>query len=298
MQAKLYAYLRKNPAPEVLICEDAAEAQRLFDLCRFKGLEAVVLPDFRATWLDDLRPFSEELTQMAEALRRYYGADKKPLVIAPFKTLLFPLPKAELLRTKQIAFGDRLDLNAFKQELLHWGYTFVDLVEVEGEVSFRGDIIDIFAPGSETPCRISLFDDEVEQIRAFEVETQRTLGDELESFEVHSAPYAFDAAGYERIVKAVESSQSDSFVKDIDSLGFWYLGDGAEDFLAGRKALAIKPLSALIGEAYALNTPQVPQSRFEAVAAIPEDDRVKALAVTDVKTLLEVHAGKKVTIIA
>ncbi|WP_345989295.1 DEAD/DEAH box helicase [Sulfurimonas sp. HSL1-2] len=298
MQAKLYAYLKKGGLPDVLICEDAAEAQQLRDLCRFKEIDAVVLPDFRATWLDDLRPFSEELSQMAEALRHYYEADKKPLVIAPFKSLLFPLPKTHLLRTKQIAFGDRLDLGALKTELLHWGYSFVDLVEVEGEVSFRGDIIDVFAPGTESPYRISLFDDEIEQIKAFEVETQRTVGEELEGFELHSAPYAFDEAGYERIVAAVEASTSDSFVKDIDSLGFWYLGDDAENFLEGKKVAAVKRLDAMIGEAYTLNTPQVPQGVFESVAVLPEDDRVKALAVTDVKTLLEVHPNKKVTIIA
>ncbi|MBD3801038.1 MAG: transcription-repair coupling factor, partial [Campylobacterales bacterium] len=294
MQAKLYAYLKKGSLPDVLICEDAAEAQQLLDLCRFKAIDAVVLPDFRATWLDDLRPFGEELSQMAEALRHYYGADKKPLVIAPFKSLLFPLPKAKLLRTKPIAFGDRLDLAALKTELLHWGYSFVDLVEVEGEVSFRGDIIDLFAPGTENPYRISLFDDEIEQIKAFEVETQRTVGEEVEAFELHSAPYAFDEAGYERIVAAVEASTSDSFVKDIDSLGFWYLGDDAENFLEGKKSAAVKRLDAMIGEAYTLNTPQVPQSVFESVAVLPEDDRVKALAVTDVKTLLEAHPNKRV----
>jgi len=298
MQARLYAYLQKGKLPDVLICEDAAEARQLQDLCRFKGLEAVVLPDFRATWLDDLRPFREELTQIAEALRRYYEAQKKPLVIAPFKSLLFPLPKTNLLRTKTVTFGDRLDLAAFKQELLHWGYSFVDLVEMEGEISFRGDIIDIFVPGTEMPYRISLFDDEIEQIKAFELETQRTVGEELEGFALYSAPYAFDEAGYERIVSAVEASQSDSFVKDIDSLGFWYLGEDAEDFLTGKKVAALKPLAAMTAEAYALNTPQVLQSDFESVAVIPEDDRVKTLAVTDVKTLLEVHAGKKVTIIA
>jgi transcription-repair coupling factor (superfamily II helicase) len=298
MQAKLYAYLEHNPLPDILICEDSTEAAQLQDLCRFKSIDAVVLPDFRATYLDDLRPFHEELTQMAEALRKYHAASKKPLIISPFKTLLFPLPKAELLRSKTVAFGDRIDLNALKSELLHWGYSFVDLVEMEGEVSFRGDIVDIFTPGDALPCRISLFDDEVEQLKHFEPETQRTVGEELESFEIHSAPYAFDEAGYERITRAVEQSQSDSFVKDLDSLGFWYLGEGAEDIIEGRSAAALKPLDALVAEAYALNTPQVPSSRFDAVPVIPESDWVRALAVTDVKTLLKVHEGKKITVIA
>ena len=298
MQSRLYAYLQGATPPDILICEDAAQAQQLYDLCRYKQIEAVVLPDFRGTWLEDLRPFGEELSLMAEALRRYYEADGRPVMIAPFKTLLFALPKAYLMRTRTLAFGDTLDLCAFKNELLHWGYSFVDLVEMEGEVSFRGDIIDIFTPGAARPCRISLFDDEIEQLRYFELETQRTVGEELETFALHSAPYAFDAKAYTRIMGAIEASQSDSFVKDIDSLGFWYLGDDAENLLEGRRAVAVKPLDALVAEAYALNTPQVPQTAFEGLEVMPENDRVKALAVTSVPTLLEVHKAKKITVIA
>ncbi len=298
MQARFYAYLQRHKPPQVLVCENAAEASQLHDVCRFMGIEAVVFPDFRAAYLDDLRPFGEELTQLGEALRRYDAAAGKPLVISPLKTLLFPLPKAHLLRSRTIAFGDTLDLAAFKNEMLHWGYSFVDLVEMEGEVSFRGDIIDIFSPGSERPCRISLFDDEVEQIKAFDLDTQRTVGEELEAFELHSAPFAFDEAAFERVRTAVEASQSDSFVKDLDSLGFWYLGDDAEDFLAGKTVRAVKPLDALVEESYALNDPQVPRARFDAIEAIAEDDRIRPLAVTDVKTLLDVHRGKHITLIA
>ncbi len=298
MQAKLYAYLKNNPPPDVLVCEDAAEAAALADLCRFLELPAIALPDFRAVYLDDLRPFHEELTAMAEALRRYDEADEKPVLIAPFKTLLFPMPKASLLRKEFIAFGDTLPQADFKEKLLHWGYSFVDLVEMEGEVSFRGDIIDIFVPGAKQPYRISLFDDEIEEIRPFDVETQRTAGEELEGFELHGAPYTLDAQGYERLRAAAEASQSDSFVKDIASLGFWYLGEDAENLLEGKTVRTLKPLGELVEEAYALNVPQIPRETFESIEVIAEDDGVKALAVTDVKTLLEVHPGKKATLIA
>lgn len=300
MQASLYEYFLGDPKPsaEILICENAAEAVALCDLCRFVGREAVVLPDFRAVYLDDLRPFTEELAAMADALRHYYAADKKPIVIAPFKSLLFNLPEPHLLKTQRIAFGERLALEPFKHQLLHWGYSFVDLVEMEGEVSFRGDIIDIFVPSDENPLRISLFDDEIEEIKPFDVETQRTLEGEREDFELRGTSYTLDEAGYNRLKAAVEASQSDSFVKDIASLGFWYLGDDAVDFLNGKRALAMKPFDAMIEEAYALNTPQVPRERFDALPVIAENDRVKPLVVTELKTLLSVHRNKQITIIA
>ena len=50
---------------------------------------------------------------------------------------LFPLPKPELLASQSLSFGDTLELGGFKEQMLFWGYTFVDMVQVEGEVSFQ-----------------------------------------------------------------------------------------------------------------------------------------------------------------
>ena len=300
IQARLFEYFSLHPdsRPDVLICEDAAEALALGDLCRYLDKPSVILPDFRAVWLDDLRPFGEELAQISAALRTYHINDRKPIVIAPFKTLLFPLPKAELLQTHTLAFAETIDLAALKHQLLHWGYSIVDLVQVEGEVSFRGDLIDLYVPGTDDPVRISLFDEEIEQIRPFDVETQRLSGDEIDAVTLCSAFYALDGAQFETLSRAVEHSQSDSFVKDIASLGFWHLGDLAENFLTGKTAMALKALDTLIEDAYALNTPQIPRDAFASLPVIPDHDRVKPLAVTDVATLLSVHEKKKITIIA
>ncbi len=298
-QSRLFEYFRSHdPATlEVLICEESKEAQQLADTAAYFGRDCLVLPDLRAAYLDDLRPFREELHELSALLRRYYAAGKKPLVIAPLKTLLFPLPKAELLKTRELAFGDRIDLAAFKEQMLFWGYSFVDMVQVEGEISFRGDIIDIFIPDSEQPYRVSLFDDEVEEIKPFTLETQRTTGEECDAVTIAPAFYALDEAAYEAVNARVQAAQSDSFVKDVASLGFWFLEEHAEPFLEGKTARRIKPMAELLDEVYALNTPQLPRERFE-VAVLPEAEECKELAVTDIPTLLNVHRGKKVTLIA
>jgi transcription-repair coupling factor (superfamily II helicase) len=188
-QARWYEYLKNNPKklPEILLCEDAKEASELSDVSTFLEIPHIVLPDFRAAYMDDLRPFSEELFALFAALRSYYTSAKKPLIISPLKTLLFPMPRAELLQSETIEFASRIDLTSFKEKLIHWGYTFVDMVEMEGEVSHRGDILDIYVPNQSNPYRISLFDDEVEEIKSFDVETQRTDKEELASIEVTSA---------------------------------------------------------------------------------------------------------------
>ncbi|MDX1296044.1 MAG: CarD family transcriptional regulator, partial [Sulfurimonadaceae bacterium] len=298
-QSRLYEYLKTNdPASlELLICEDGKEAHELADVAAYFDIECLVFPDLRAAYLDDLRPFKEELQELSALLRRYYAAEKKPLVVSPLKSLLFPLPKPELLQTRELAFGDRIDLNTFKEQMLCWGYSFVDMVQVEGEISFRGDIIDIYVPNTEDPYRISLFDDEVEEIKPFTLETQRTTGEECDTITIAPAFYALDETGYEAVNAKVQAAESDSFVKDVASLGLWFLGEHAVPFLSGKKARFVKPMDDLLKEVYALNDPQVERDAFE-LEVIAEEEKYKELAVTDIPTLLQVHKNKKVTIVA
>ena len=90
-QSRLFNYYKttKKADLELLICEDAREANELKSVASFFGKEVIVFPDFRATHGDDLRVYKEELHQLFSSLRKYYSAKVKPLVISPLKTLLF-----------------------------------------------------------------------------------------------------------------------------------------------------------------------------------------------------------------
>lgn len=298
-QARWYEYAKNNPKnlPEILVCEDAKEATELSDVSAFLGIKHIIFPDFRAAYMDDLRPFGEELFALFAALRSYYNASKKPLIISPLKTLLFPMPRAELLQSETIEFASRIDLNAFKEKLIHWGYTFVDMVEMEGEVSHRGDILDIYVPNQSNPYRISLFDDEVEEIKAFDVETQRTDKEELASVEITSAFFSLDSEQYRYFEKAVASSQSDSFVKDIASLGFWVLGEYGIDLCEGKRVARIREMKSVLDEAYGLNQPVLPRARLE-VEILPESQHYMPLGGGNFETLRSIHKTKKFTLIA
>ncbi len=298
-QSRLFEQFRNRNIEdlELLICEDEKESHHLADVAQFFERDVLIFPDFRARYEDDLRPFKEELQELFKALRLYYNSEQKPLIIAPLKSLLFPLPKPELLETFTVEYAQTLGLQAFKEKMLFWGYTFVDMVQVEGEVSFRGDIIDIFTPNAENPYRISLFDEEIEEIKHFTLEKQRTVGEPLDTIEIAPAFYSLDEKGYETLEKRVEESGSDSFVKDIASLGFWYLQEMARSFVADKKALFIKPMEGLLDEVYIVNEPQVIRETFD-IEVMPEEKHCKELAVTNVPTLLSVHKGKSVTIIA
>ncbi len=298
-QARWYEYVKNNPKklPEILLCEDAKEASELSDVSAFLEVPHIVLPDFRAIYMDDLRPFSEELFALFAALRTYYTASKKPLIISPLKTLLFPMPHESLLQSETIEFASRIDLTALKEKLLHWGYTFVDMVEMEGEVSHRGDILDIYVPNQTNPYRISLFDDEVEEIKAFDVETQRTDKEELASIEVTSAFFSLDGDQHKAFEKSINNAQSDSFVKDIASLGFWVLGEYGIDLCEGKRVARIREMKSVLDEAYGLNQPTLSRTRLE-IEILPESEKYTPLGGGNFETLRSVHKTKKFTLIA
>ena len=297
--SRFFEYLQCSPQTplELLLCEDASEADALADVCRYFERDVLVFPDFRAAYLEDLRSYKSELYQLFGALRTYHDAVVKPLVISPFKTLLFAFPKPHLLNAMTLSFADTLELQSFQETMLHWGYSIVDMVQVEGEVSFRGDIIDIFVPNTPAPYRISMFDNEIEDIKCFKVETQRSDRETLESMEITPAFFALDATGYETMTAAIDASRSDSFIKDMASLGFWYLHEQGSFFLEHKRACFAKPMQTLVDEVYELLAPQTPRAYF-ALECLAEPQHYRPLVVTDVATLLQVHQNKTITIIA
>ncbi len=298
-QSALFEYFKTNPNQdmEILVCEDSKEAEELLNVAKFFKKEVLLFPDFRPSFGDDLRSYKEELLQLFSALRNYYSKKKKPLIISPLKTLLFHMPKKEMLQSTTLEFGQKLDLKVFKEKMLFWGYNFVDMVEVEGEISHRGDIIDIYSPSAEFPIRVSLFDDEIEQIKFFELESQRTKKDELEHFEIYTAFYSLDEQQFNTLNKRVENSQFDSLVKDISSLGFWYLEEYAANFLENKNVKLSHELDNLLKDAYGLNNPTVSRECFD-LEILPDSDDFKEIVVVDINALLKVHKNKKITIIA
>ncbi len=295
-QSRLYEYLQNN-SPELIIVKDYKEASAAADLARFLGKEVILFPDLRAISGDDLRSFKGELFELFSALNRYESASKKPLVISPIKTLSHALPSAELCALKQLEFGSTIALESFKKEMLFWGYTFVDIVEEKGEISFRGDIIDIYPISASAPYRISLFDDEVEEIRTFELETQKSVKEEIESIEITPAFFALSEAQYDALKLKCENSLSDSFVKDIASLGLWHLDTLAIPFMQDKEAVFLSDLSLELEEIYAFDENAVDESLFD-FKIVPEAKEYKEFSLIDIKRSLEVHKNKAITLIA
>jgi len=299
VQARFYEYLKEPRDVSLLIARDDKEAMMVAEVSQFLGYHTYRLPDFRANYGDDLRPFKEEIFELFSALSAFYDNPKqKKVLITPLRSIIAPLPKAALFDAIMIEFASTLKLTDFKETLHNWGYSFVEIVEEEGEVSFRGDIIDIFPRGEENPFRISLFDEEIESIRAFTCESQKSEKEEIESFKIVPAYFAFTNTQVAEVEARIETLNSDSFMKDVSSLGLWCLGDMAEDILGTYKAIMMSELQEEIEEVFSFVDNETKKEQLLALKAVPAPKIYKDIEVADVAAFIDFHKHKKIKVIA
>jgi len=296
-QSNIYEYLEADRQGKLLICRDDKEAIQIRDIANFLGYAAFVLPDIRLAVGEDLRPYGEELKVFFSQLTAYHSCTAKKILISPLRSLLFPLPKPQYFQRREIAFADTIAIQGFKEMLYRWGYHFVDIASTPGEVSFRGDIIDIYPVGAVQPYRISLFDEEVEAIQAYDVGTQKRLPEELESIEVTPAFLALDSKEHQGLRERVASSGHDAFVKDVDSLGLWHLRELGESAFIQFDAVCAVNIDEELEEIYSLDRPLLDRGAFP-TEVIPAADNYRDLEIVDPNKFLEVHRDKKITVVA
>jgi len=139
------------------------------------GLRLLTLPDWEVLPYDLFSPHldisSDRLLALAELPTLTRG-----LVLVTIDTLLQRLAPRQYVssRSFSLAVGERFSLETFRLRLTEVGYSSVSQVTGPGEYALRGSLLDVFPMGSEGPLRIDLFDDEIEAIRSFDPETQRS----------------------------------------------------------------------------------------------------------------------------
>ncbi len=173
----LAQYAVKN-SPLVVIAANALEAQRLVEEIPFfdPKLRVHLLPDWETLPYDHFSPHQDLVSERLATLH-HIRSQACDVIIVPITTALYPLPPVEHLAayTFFIKRGEKLDLAQLREQLTFAGYSHVQQVLTPGEYCVRGGIVDLFAMGSLLPYRIDLFDDEIETIATFDVDTQRTL---------------------------------------------------------------------------------------------------------------------------
>ena len=165
-------------APLLALVAEPGAADRLWDELRFfapEDLDLVLFPDSETLPYDAFSPHPDITSQRLAALSRLASMERG-IVVAAVPSLLQRLapPTWVVGSSLEMATGEKLDIDAFRKGMASAGYSTVSQVTVHGELAVRGSLVDIFPMGSDRPYRVDLFDDEIDSIRRFDPESQRS----------------------------------------------------------------------------------------------------------------------------
>ena len=202
-----HALCRHSGKQGIFIAFNEMQARKLYeDFSFFSGEEVLFFPS-REVMLYDVEAKSydaayQRLRVLDRLLRKDYS-----FVVTSAEAVSHRLitPDQFCRHIVDIALGMRLDLEGLTEKLVDMAYERVEVVERTGQFAIRGGIVDIFSIDSEYAARIELFDDEVDSIRRFNVNTQRSV-DRLESVRIIPAREAiYPRERMEEIIRAVKS---------------------------------------------------------------------------------------------
>lgn len=170
--------IKANQSPLLIITADSLTASRLADEINIFSKDSTLLhfPDWETLPYDRFSPHQDIISDRLATLYRLPFLTKGA-VITTVNTLMQQLPPRDYLNAQSflLKLGDVINIDVLRTRLVSAGYYIVNQVREHGEVAIRGSIIDLFPMGSQKPYRIDLFDNEIETIRFFSTETQRSL---------------------------------------------------------------------------------------------------------------------------
>jgi transcription-repair coupling factor (superfamily II helicase) len=172
------ARLAQSQRPVVVFCARATEAQRLKEEIAWFApqLAVLLLPDWETLPYDHFSPHHDLVSERLATLYRIMREDFD-VALVPAPTALTRLAPPSYLagRSFFVKAGAALDLAALRSQLALAGYSHVTQVVAPGEFCVRGGLVDLFPMGSALPYRLDLIDEEIESIRSFDPDSQRTL---------------------------------------------------------------------------------------------------------------------------
>ena len=221
---------------KVVLTQDAEQALRLQTAWRFFRPHdtAVFLPDWETLPYERFSPHQDLVSERLSALWQIKSGAADVLFV-PVATAMQKLPPVPFLagRTFWLKNGQTLDIGRLKTDLVDAGYNHVSHVVAAGEFAVRGGIVDLFPMGSEMPYRIDLFDDEIDSIKTFDTDTQRTISpvSEIRLLPAHEFPTDSEAQKIfrSRFREEVDGNPNDAAVYKAVSNG--HFGAGVEYYL-------------------------------------------------------------------
>jgi transcription-repair coupling factor (superfamily II helicase) len=170
--------VREGQRPFLVVCSNTTEAEAFAEDLATCGIASLAFPARESSALGrEAEPESLRLRLSAAQILAGPRERRPRVLVSSLLALLQPVPTPKELERKlfHLQLGAHLDAAALITRLVEAGYTRAPLAERPGELSQRGDILDVFPFAAELPLRIELFDQEIESLRTFEPESQRSL---------------------------------------------------------------------------------------------------------------------------
>jgi transcription-repair coupling factor (superfamily II helicase) len=185
--------MQADPRLYIIVADGARELERLSAELQFfyagsagpdgttSALNLLTFPDWEVLPYDLFSPHPDITSQRLRALFEL-PQTKRGCLIVTADTLMQRLPPKAYVQARafELKVGQQLGIEAFRERLIEAGYASVSQVTSPGEFAMRGSLLDVYPTGSKDPLRIDLFDEDIEAIRRFDPETQRSL-DSLDS---------------------------------------------------------------------------------------------------------------------
>ncbi|MEZ9905434.1 transcription-repair coupling factor [Vibrio breoganii] len=183
---------KQHQGPTLLIVSDPQTALKLqMELEQFSSVPVSLFPDWETLPYDSFSPHQDIISDRISTLYQLPTLDHG-IIIVPISTLLQRQSPREFLlqHTLMVKAGDLFSLDKLRMQLEKSGYRNVDQVFGPGEYASRGSILDLFPMGSSDPYRVDFFDDEIDTIRTFDPENQRSIADidEIRLLPAHEFP--------------------------------------------------------------------------------------------------------------
>jgi transcription-repair coupling factor (superfamily II helicase) len=174
----------------------------------------LAFPDWETLPYDSFSPHQDIISERLATLHKLPSVETGILIV-PISTLMHRLPPTQFIAGSSLVLelGQALDIDSFRRNLERNGYRNVETVFERGEFTLRGSLFDIFPMGSKLPYRIDLLDDEVDSLRTFDPESQRTI-DKVSSINLLPArEFPLDGSAIRRF----QSNWYDAFTVDNDA---------------------------------------------------------------------------------
>jgi transcription-repair coupling factor (superfamily II helicase) len=214
----VYTAALEHNGPTIVIAPNIAAITQLEHELNFfakdQDVEIFTLPDWETLPYDHFSPHQDIISQRLLALYRLLSLEKG-IVLVSVTTAMQRLMPRDYLENNSFVLNktQKIDLTKLRDNLIQRGYYHVNQVMEHGEFAVRGSIIDIFPMGSAIPYRIDLFYNEIESIREFDPETQRSL-QELDNIQLLPAR---EFSLNEHAIFDFKQKWQDLFPKSLDS---------------------------------------------------------------------------------